>query len=209
MELITQFMELLEKQFGFNCEIVLHDFTRDYNHTIIDIRNGHITGRVIGGCGTNLGLEVINGTTDGSSKFNYITYTKSGKILRSSSMYFKNSVGELIGALCINMDITDSVKYENYLKMTNGYDLSSDPVHEFFVSDVQQLLDELINQAFQISGKETSAMCREDKVTFIDFLDKKGALGISKSSDRICELLEISKYTFYNYLELARKNRKQ
>lgn len=208
MELITQFMELLQKQFGFNCEIVLHDFTKDYNHTIVDIRNGHITGRAIGGCGTNLGLEVINGTTDGSSKFNYITYTKGGKILRSSSLYFKNDAGELIGALCINLDITDSVKYENYLRMTNGYDLSNEPVHEFFVSDVQQLLDELIRQALKISGKEISDMTREDKIAFIEFLNKKGALGISKSSERICELLEISKYTFYNYLDFAKKNEK-
>ena len=41
-------MSMLEYQFGSNCEIILHDLTKDYNHTIVDIRNGHITDRNIG-----------------------------------------------------------------------------------------------------------------------------------------------------------------
>ena len=48
-------LSMLEAQYGSNCEIVLHDLTKDYNHTIVDIRNGHITGRKIGDCGNNLG----------------------------------------------------------------------------------------------------------------------------------------------------------
>lgn len=55
-------MSMLEYQFGSNCEIILHDLTKDYNHTIVDIRNGHITDRNIGDCGSNLGLEVLRGT---------------------------------------------------------------------------------------------------------------------------------------------------
>ena len=47
-ELITQFMNLLEQHFGPNCEIILHDFSKEYDHTIVDIRNGHVTGRSIG-----------------------------------------------------------------------------------------------------------------------------------------------------------------
>lgn len=33
-------LSMLEAQYGSNCEIVLHDLTKDYNHTIVDIRNG-------------------------------------------------------------------------------------------------------------------------------------------------------------------------
>lgn len=46
--LFSQILDLLEHHFGLQCEIVLHDNTKDYAHTIIDIRNGQISGRKIG-----------------------------------------------------------------------------------------------------------------------------------------------------------------
>lgn len=51
-------LTMLEHQFGNKCEFILHDLTKDYSHTIVDIRNGYITNRKIGDCGSNLGLEV-------------------------------------------------------------------------------------------------------------------------------------------------------
>ena len=42
---MTQLLDMLEKQLGSNVEIVLHDLTKDYASTIVDIRNGHVTGR--------------------------------------------------------------------------------------------------------------------------------------------------------------------
>ena len=59
---LEQFVNLIEQQFGRHCEVVLHDLSKPYDHTIIDIRNGHLTGRTIGDCGSNLGLEMIRGT---------------------------------------------------------------------------------------------------------------------------------------------------
>ena len=85
---LKKLLDMMENHFGKNNEIVLHDLTKDYNHTIIDIRNGHITGRSIGDCGSNLGLEVLRGTVVNGDRYNYITHTKDGKVLRSSSMYF-------------------------------------------------------------------------------------------------------------------------
>ena len=92
-------MSMLEHQFGSNCEIILHDLTKDYNHTIVDIRNGHITGRNIGDCGSNLGLEVLRGTVQEGDRYNYVVYTRDGKILRSSTMFIKNDEGNVIGCL--------------------------------------------------------------------------------------------------------------
>ena len=41
-ELLEQFMELLAKQFGDRCEVVLHDLTRSYDNTIVAIKNGQV-----------------------------------------------------------------------------------------------------------------------------------------------------------------------
>ena len=43
---------------------------------------------------------------------------------------------------------------------------------------------------------------------FIADLDAKGAFVITKSSDRVYSLLGISRYTFYTYLDMSRKKRK-
>lgn len=51
----------IAEQFGQNCEVVLHDLTKPYDQTIVAIYNGHVTGRVIGGSGTNAGLEILPG----------------------------------------------------------------------------------------------------------------------------------------------------
>lgn len=114
-DLWQKLLTMLEQQFGSRCEIILHDLTRDYAHTIVDIRNGHITGRKIGDCGSNLGLEVLRGTVQDGDRYNYVVHTPDGKILRSSTMFLKNDEGAVIGSLCINLDITQSVAFEGFL----------------------------------------------------------------------------------------------
>ena len=209
-DFLKQVMDMLEAQFGNNCEIVLHDHLKPYDQTIVDIRNGHVTDRKIGGCGSNMGLEVLRGTLSDDDRYNYITYTNNGKILRSSSIHFKNPQGQVIGALCINLDITESVRFESFLRDYNSFNPNSNasPVNEFFAQDVQQLLEELLNQAQAIIGKTPQSMTREDKREFVRYLDRRGAFVIAKSSDRVCDLLGISRATFYNYLENARSDDK-
>lgn len=202
LPLLQQIMTLVTKQFGVKCEVVLHDLTQNYNHTIIDIRNGHITNREIGGCGSNLGLEVLSGNIIDGDRFNYVTTTSDGKILRSSSIYIRNDDGQVIGSLCINFDITETVQFEGYLRQFNHFEVEQE---EVFVKDVNNLLEYLIQEGQQKVGKSPENMTKEDKIEFIGCLDRKGAFLITKSGDKICELLQISKFTLYNYLEIVRK----
>ena len=223
-----QLLSMLENQFGNRCEIILHDLTKEYDHTVVDIRNGHITNRKVGDCGSNLGLEVLRGTVQDGNRYNYVVTTRDGKILRSSTLYIRNSENEVIGCLCINTDITETVRFEEFLKQYNQYnpDLSrmygqtppdgtakndshssttSNP-SEIFANDVSQVLDYLIAEADRLIGKPVNDMKREDKIEFIRFLDKKGAFLITKASEKIYTHLKISRFTLYNYLETVRKD---
>lgn len=199
--LFNQLLTLLEMQFGKNCEVVLHDLTGDYNHSIIDIRNGHITNRQVGGCGSNLGLEILNGSVVDGDRFNYITNTEDGKVLRSSSIYLKDSFGNVIGSLCVNLDITETLRFDEFLRQYNQYDAVQS---EFFAQDVNSLLEYLIQQAQGFVGKPPRELSKEERLIFLRYLYKKGAFQISKSSVHICEVLGISKFTLYNDLEMIR-----
>ncbi len=206
-DFVSRLLDMLEQQLGKSSEIVLHDLRNGYEHTIVDVRNGEITGRKIGGTGSNLGLEVMKGTTGKGDKYNYITKLQDGRYLRSSSLYIRDKEGEIVGCLCINTDITETLKFEQVLKEMNRCDLNN-PEDEIFVSDVNQLLESIIKKTQENMGKELEQMTREDKINFVRCLNEKGAFLITKSGERVQEYLGISKYTLYSYLDLA-KNQKE
>ena len=199
---VKDLMKLITAEFGSNCETVLHDWSNGYDKTIVAIENGHVTGRKIGDPGSNLGLEVMRGTQDGSSQLNYVTKTADNRMLKSSSLYVKNVNGEPIGAFCINYDITDLLSAKDVLgDLTMGDEEERD---EQFVTDVNDLLDYLLSQSEIIVGKQANDMTKEDKLKALKYLDDKGAMLITKSGTKICKYFDISKFTLYNYLEEIR-----
>ena len=201
--IMKEIMHLIAEQFGDRCEVVLHDWSQGYEKTIIAIENGHVSGRKVGDCGSNLGLEVIRGTSDGSNQFNYVTKTKTGKTLRSSSLYLQNEKGEKIGALCINYDITDLLSMQETVAALT---MTGKDKEEHFATDVNDLLNYLLAESVRAIGKPVNEMTKEDKQKALRYLDKKGALLITKSGSKICKFFGISKFTMYNYLEETRES---
>lgn len=174
MEFLTSLIKGIAAQFGDNCEVVLHDLTGGYESTIVAIENSAITGRSVGDCGSNLGLEVLRGTEGAGDRYNYVTQTKDGKILRSTSVYIKNSKEEVIGCVCINLDISDLIMAENTIKSLTMHSLNQE-VKEVFVNNVNDLLDYLLNDCQKEIGKPVSHMTKQEKKKAIGFLDTKGA----------------------------------
>jgi predicted transcriptional regulator YheO len=203
LDLLTSIIKGISAQFGDKCEVVLHDLTGDYENSIVAIENGSITGRTVGDSGTNLGLEVLRGTVKDGDRYNYITHTKNGKILRSTSIYIKNNQGNTIGSICINFDISDLIMAEKTLKSITMHSLETE-VKEVFVQDVNELLDFLIQECQKEIGKPVVHMTKEDKIKAIKYLDKRGAFLIKKAGDQVCRFLDISKYSLYSYLDDVR-----
>ena len=77
-------------------------------------------------------------------------------------------------------------------------------MQETFAGNISDVLDFLIEQAGELIGKPADEMNRLEKIRFTGYLDAKGAFLITKASDRVCDYLKISRYTLYNYLDLAR-----
>ena len=205
-KLLSGVLDLIARHFGENVEVVLHDFSAGVNspQSLVDIRNGHVTGRKIGDCASKHGMQAVKGEMIDGDIYNEIIYTERGTILRGSSYSIKDEDGKVVGSICINQDITDSVKYENYLRQVNGYN-----THPTNTQDVLEVMNEVVEEAFIAVGKHPATMTKEDKITFIKFLDDRGMFLISKSGPRICEILGISKFTLYNYLEIIRSGTRE
>lgn len=197
LDFCSRLADGLAEAIGKNCEAVVHDF-EDPEHSIVAIANGHITGRKVGDTVDVLGLQLLRNPPPGDL-LNYRTETKSGRVLRSSSIFLRKDSGEIFGALCVNYDISGLMKLQQWLQDT-VLPVQSD-VHEEFEHDVDSILEHLIQDAVRSTGKETAGLTREDKIAVITYLENKGAFLIRYSADRIAELLSISKYTIYNYLE--------
>ncbi len=205
---LKRMLLMIASHMGSSCEVVLHDLTNGYESTIVEIVNGHVTSRRVGDCGSNLGLEVLRGKSKYGDRYNYITQNAEGRILRSSTMYIRDDKGEVIGALCLNYDITDLMLVNKTVQEFIGFSFEemekTEKVDEYFVNNVGDLIARFLAECQAMIGKPVALMSREDKIRGVEFLDKKGVFLITKAGDKVCEYLNISKHTLYQYLDVAR-----
>jgi len=186
-------------QFGSNCEVAVHNLTEGYTHTIDFIENGHVTGRKIGDDASEVVLEALK-QTDLPDRYNYITHSREGKLLKSSTINIRDAQHKIIAVLSINYDISDMTVAANtigeFLRVSGEEVQGGNTI----TNDVSELLDNLIEESRACVGKPVSAMSKDDKIKAITYLDRKGALLIKKSGEKIANYYGISKYTLYNYL---------
>jgi len=198
----------IARTIGPRCEVVLHDY-REWDRsgsTIVWIENGHVTGRRVGGPTTNLGLEAMRAGYASADRFNYLSRAKDGRTLRSTSIYFQNRSGKLIGSLCINVDVDAFVTARAALDALLGVEAepAGDDETETFGTDIGEVLDAQIQAALSRTGKPLPSLSREDRVAVVRHLDEKGAFLVKRAADRIARSLGISRVTVYAYLEEAR-----
>ena len=196
----------LAAQFGENCEIVIHDINHggDMPSTIVSIDNGHVTGRKIGDGPSQAVLDAVMDEECLEDHVSYITKTADGKILRSSTIYIRNDSGVIEGVFSINYDITYLVMAENALHSFTGNVESKKDIAKS-TSNVEMLLDDLIEQSVKLIGKPVALMTKDDKIKAINFLNESGAFLITKSGDKVAAYFNISKFTLYNYIDMGKK----
>lgn len=201
LNLLSDIAKCIAMQFGENCEVVLHDLTLPYDKTIVAIWNGHVTGRKIGDGGTNAGLEILKGSASPDDQYSYINATPNGRILRSSSKYFRDEYGKVNGSMCINLDITDMIKCENALRsLTSSSNASIPQTPELFVGNVDELLEIMMKEAVNMTGKSVGNLTKEEKVAIVHGLEDKGFFLIKKAAEKLADFLGLSRYSIYNYL---------
>ena len=203
LELLEQIAKAIAAQFGSNCEVVLHELSGKSTYSsIVAIENGHVTGRKVGDGPSHVVLEQLGHEDDSvRDQFGYLTRTKDGKILKSSSIYIRDGEGKIVAIFCINFDVSALQMFEATLHELITPDLKERKEPERITLNVSDLLDDLIRQADELVGKPVALMNKDDKVKAIRYLNKSGAMMITKSGDKIAKHFGISKYTLYSYLD--------
>ena len=100
LTVLKQIAQDLASEFGPDCEVVIHDLkTKDPEHSIVYIVNGHVTGRSIGDGPSDAVFDVIRNRnrkgSEPSDHSGYLMKTSDGKILKCSTSYIRDDDGSL------------------------------------------------------------------------------------------------------------------
>ena len=159
-------VKFLGSVLGPDYEVVLQDLSNK-NHSVIAIENGHISGRTIGSPLTSAVFQMLSSKVYEENDFvaNYKGVAENGHLLRSSSMFIKDSNGNPIGLLCINFDdsrymelhekLFSMIHPGNFVKnISSGLSNSTDNIKDLsssitenFAIDVAALREQIFNDA--------------------------------------------------------------
>lgn len=212
-DFLIRFLEGLQKFLGDKCEIVIHDYRKGYDHSIVYAFNSELSGREVGGPPQS-GMITQFGREIEPLKDSILSFSAGQKdqFYKKCTTLIADENHKIVGSVCLNLEISGFLLAQNAMQSLIQY-----PPHEPFkplpennsilTKNVDEILQHYIKQAESTAGKPMALMNKEEKIRALDFLDQKGVFKISKTSIQLCEAFQISKYTLYNYLEEARSGR--
>ena len=202
LEVLIKIADGLARQFGQSCEVAIHDLTGDLENTIVYIVNGQVTNRHTGSGASKVVLEALHKEPSMlKDQLGYLTRTPEGRVLKSSTIYVRDESAKPHYIFSINYDITELVPLDKVLKSLISVDCVEETAPpEQIVSNVNDLLDNLIRQSVELVGKPVALMNKEDKLKAIQFLNDAGAFLVTKSGNKVTEFFGISKFTLYSYI---------
>lgn len=209
------FVEFLGQALGPNCEVVLHDLTNPDN-AIVAIANGHISGRVVGGPTTDLVLKVLAEGLKDVKPFitNYTARVKGNHLCRSSSFFIKDEKQNIVGVLCVNVDISRYVETKRLLECLINCDdqpkaaekTTADVVDVFenLHSSIDEVLTAIIDNVLQKYPVSPIRMSIDEKIEVVKRLNENGLFLLKGGLSELAKRMQISEPTIYRYLNKAK-----
>lgn len=189
----------LGRTFPGLCEVVLHDL-RDPLHTIRTIEN-NISGREPGDSATELGLARIQDPDFPAVLQNYANTFPDGRASKSTSIGIKDSSGNYIAALCLNVDVSLLNTLTHQLSALIRIDEQSPLVEESLrPKSLQEIRDFIAGYAAE-RGRTPQSLDPESTRALTRMLRDEGYMNIKKSIPTVSEAIGVSRATIYNYLK--------
>lgn len=195
----------VSETFGSNCEVVIHDFS-NMEQSIVEIFNGHVTGRTIETSMTDSILNKINKHRDGHDVYNYTGKSTLGRELKSTTTFIRDFNDEIIGCMCINFDITDMLSARNVINELCKVDEKEvEVIGE--INKVNDVLYDIVEITIHKFGRPVIYLTKDEKVNIVKDLEEKGVFLIKGAIDYVANSLQVSRYTIYNYLDGIREGK--
>lgn len=205
-ELVTQF---LGKVLSDNYEIALLDL-REGKQCITAIANGQNSGRSVGAPITDLAIKIIQQGIWKKEHYliNYTGLTKEKKPLISSTLFIKDN-DDLLGMLCINVDIQVYTelcstilklgKVSSNIQFGNLEEIP--PEHtETFTNDISDMINNLMPSYIKENKIPMERLTQEEKISIVKQLSDNGIFLIKGAVSEVALKLNCSEATIYRYI---------
>ncbi|MFJ9899519.1 transcriptional regulator [Streptomyces sp. NPDC091280] len=191
--------------FGPVCEVVLHDY-RHPEKSVVAVA-GAVTGRSVGGAMSEIGLRMLARGDEAGDELNYLTRTKGGQLLKSSTMVLRDSTGTVFGALCVNVDVTAVQQAQAVLSGIGGGAGSGAGEASgttTFGNDIDSVVESIVD-AHQLRQSRTWVQLdRAQRLELFRSLDEHGVFAVRRAVEQVAARLGISRASAYTYLSQAR-----
>jgi predicted transcriptional regulator YheO len=192
--------------FGPVCEVVLHDY-RKPEQSVVAVA-GSVTGRTVGGAMSEIGMRVLSHGDEAADELNYVTRTRNGTLVKSSTMVLRDSTGAVFGALCVNVDVGAVSQVHGLLGALAG--LGAAPAElptTTFGNDIDSVVDALVDAHQSKQRGSWAELDRAERLELFGGLDTRGVFAVRGAVEQVAARLGISRASAYNYLSQARAAR--
>ncbi|MFI7013947.1 transcriptional regulator [Streptomyces sp. NPDC050164] len=200
---LTPVVEGIAATFGPVCEVVLHDY-RNQEKSVVAVA-GSVTGRTVGGAMSEIGMRVLARGDEATDELNYVTRTRNGALVKSSTMVLRDSTGAVFGALCVNVDVSTVSQVHDLLGALAGRGAApAELPTTTFGNDIDSVVDALVDAHQSKQRGSWAELDRAERLELFGGLDTRGVFAVRGAVEQVAARLGISRASAYNYLSQAR-----
>lgn len=177
------------------CEVVLHDLTNPA-HSILAIHN-NLSGRAPGEPATELGLARIADPGYPQVIANYPNQFPDGRQAKSTSVGIKDSSGQYVAALCLNVDLTVFRSLHTLLGQFGSVDQAA-AVAETLEPAGTDAIRARIDQFAARLATTPRALKAGERRALLHELKDAGLTDMRRSMETVAAHLGVSRTTVYN-----------
>jgi predicted transcriptional regulator YheO len=201
LDQMRQVADGLGKTLAPFCEVVLHDLTEP-KHAILAIHN-NLSGRSIGAPATELGLERAANPDFAQVIANYPNTFPDGRLAKSTSIGIKDSQGQYVAALCLNVDLTVFRSLNTMLTQFGNVDAAAE-IKETMQPSGADAIRLRIDQFAARLGSTPRALKADERRALMRELREAGLSDVRRAMDIVAAYLNVSRATVYNDANDAR-----
>ncbi len=200
LQILIKVAEAIAMANGSTCETVVHD--KDLK--IVYIANGELSGRSVGHV---MDESVFRYLFDWSKRSNGIvirlTRKENGELAKATTVFSYDSEGNYAGMLCFTQDLSAINQARNLLDSimnTQPFDTIGENTNITITDYAHMVIADIIKEV----GKPSTLGTKEINFRILRKLEEKGVFALKDAVPQVCEMLNISQATLYNYLREIR-----
>ncbi|MGF6773636.1 putative transcriptional regulator YheO [Paraburkholderia sp. GAS199] len=195
LDQVGQIAAGLAQTFAPFCEVVVHDLL-DPKHAVLAIHN-NLSGREAGHPATELGLARIADPDYPQVIANYGNQFADGRPAKSTSIGIKDSSGQYIAALCMNIDLTLFRGLQSAVGQFVQIDADA-AMKESLDPAGADLIRQRIDEFAARRATTPRALKTEDRRALLRELKESGIMEIRRAMETAAHYLGVSRATVYS-----------